>query len=173
MKMPRCGKVWETTYAAVRHEWCHKDAAMSRTIKRYGSRKLYDPSDSQYVSLQEVTEWIMSGESVRVVDNKTGEDVTVQVLTQLISEQGRRGQSFPISLLHDLIRAGEEALHVGEEAVNSQMRRIQDVAGGLADAVQKRVDRFTQAPEIEEQFSQLQQRLEALEQQLSRLQRDD
>ena len=64
---------------------------MSRQIKRYGSRKLYDPTDSRYVSLEEVAGWIRAGEQVQAVDNKTGEDVTAQVLTQVISEESRRG----------------------------------------------------------------------------------
>jgi polyhydroxyalkanoate synthesis repressor PhaR len=146
---------------------------MPRLIKRYGSRKLYDPAGSHYVSLNEVTAWILAGESVRVIDNKSGEDVTVQVLTQVISEQGRRGQSFPIGLLHDLIRAGEEALLAGEVAVTSRVRRIQVAAESMAGAVQKRVDRLTQASELEQQMTQLQERLDALESRLTTIQKGD
>jgi polyhydroxyalkanoate synthesis repressor PhaR len=144
---------------------------MPRLIKRYGSRKLYDPDQSSYVSLPEITGWILDGEEVRVVDNKTGEDVTVQVLTQVISEQGRRGSSFPTSLLHDLIRAGEEALEVGEAAIATRVRRIQETAGHMADSVHKQVDRLRQPPAIEHQMAALQERLDALERQLESIQR--
>jgi len=145
---------------------------MPRLIKRYGSRKLYDPAESRYVSLQEITSWILTGEEVKIVDNESGEDATVQVLTQVISEQGRRGQSFPTSLLHDLIRAGEEALQAGEQAVSVRVRRFHEAAGHVADAVHKQVDRLKQPAPVEHELSDLKQRLEALEAQLERIQRD-
>jgi polyhydroxyalkanoate synthesis repressor PhaR len=142
---------------------------MSRLVKRYGNRKLYDPSESRYVSLAEMAGWIADGEQVEVVDNGTGEDVTVQVLTQLISEQGRRGRTFPSTLLHDLIRTGEDALAAGEEAVSARVRRLQETAGHVAGAVQKRVDLLKQPAALEHQLAQLRERMEALEAQLERL----
>lgn len=138
---------------------------MSRTIKRYGSRKLYDATNSRYISLQELADLIASGERVEVVDNQTGEDVTVQVLTQVISEQGRRGTSFPSGLLHDLIRAGEGALQASEEAVASRVRQVQQNVEGF---VQRQVDRLRPVPSQEE-VEQLRARLDALEAQLGRL----
>ena len=49
---------------------------MIRLIKRYESRKLYDTEESRYVSLDEISTWIRSGQEVRVVDNATNNDVT-------------------------------------------------------------------------------------------------
>ena len=64
---------------------------MPRLIKRYGSRKLYDTEDSRYVSLEELAGWIRDGQQLQVIDNKSGDDATAAVLTQIISEEGRKG----------------------------------------------------------------------------------
>ena len=64
---------------------------MIRLIKRYESRKLYDTEESRYVSLDEIAEWIRTGQEVQVVDNGTGADVTAQTLTQIILDEGTKG----------------------------------------------------------------------------------
>jgi len=97
---------------------------MIRLIKRYGSRKLYDTEESRYVSLEELASWIRQGQQIRVVDNKSAEDVTAQTLTQIISEEGRKGRSLlPNELLHELIRAGEQAVSSGVEQLQTRMGR--------------------------------------------------
>ena len=63
---------------------------MPRTIKRYESRKLYDPEESRYVSLQEIAEWIREGQEIEVLDNASSESVTEQTLTQIILEERKR-----------------------------------------------------------------------------------
>jgi len=55
---------------------------MVRLIKRYGSRKLYDTEESRYVLLEDIAAWIRQGQEVRVIDNKSAEDVTAQTLTR-------------------------------------------------------------------------------------------
>src|SRR5690606_12931886 len=104
---------------------------MPRLVKRYGSRKLYDTQDSRYVSLDEVAGWTREGQQVRVVDNRDGEDVTAAILTQIISEEGRRGTGLlSTGFLHDLIRIGESTLRAGEEAVESRLKQARAGAGG-------------------------------------------
>ena len=142
---------------------------MSRQIKRYGSRKLYDSVESRYVSMQELAGMIRDGEQVEVVDNKTGEDVTVQILTQVISEQGRRGSFFPSGLLHDLIRAGEEALHAGEDAVTSSVKQLQqNVEGFVEKAKRDTFGKLRQPSPMQEEMARLHERLAALEETLGR-----
>ena len=51
-------------------------AAGERVIKRYENRKLYDPQARRYVTLEGLGELVARGEDVRVVDQKTGEDLT-------------------------------------------------------------------------------------------------
>ena len=109
---------------------------MPRLIKRYGSRKLYDTENSQYASLEELAGWIREGRQLQVVDNKTGEDVTATVLTQIISEEGRKGNgSLSSGFLHDLIRIGESTLKAGEEAVGKAKE-------GATDFVHRSLERL-------------------------------
>jgi len=89
-----------------------------RLIKRYGggSRKLYDTVDSRYVSLDDIAAWISRGERLQVVDSRSGADVTVQTLTQVIAEGHKRGVPFlSAEFLHDVIRRGEAAVATGVE----------------------------------------------------------
>jgi polyhydroxyalkanoate synthesis repressor PhaR len=133
---------------------------MIRLIKRYGSRKLYDTEESRYVSLEELAGWIRHGQEIRVVDNKTGDDVTPQTLTQIISEEGRRGTSLlPNELLHDLIRAGEQAVSNGVEHLQTRVDRF----------VQKSIDRLGPVRRAREEMSSLRGRLEELERSLADL----
>lgn len=131
---------------------------MIRLIKRYGSRKLYDTEESRYVSLEELAGWIRKGQQIRVIDNKTGDDATAQTLTQIISEEGRRGTSLlPNDLLHDLIRAGEEAVSSGVEQLQNRMDRL----------VQASIDRIGPVRRAREEMARLRERLEELESSLA------
>jgi polyhydroxyalkanoate synthesis repressor PhaR len=106
---------------------------MIRLIKRYGSRKLYDTEESRYVSLDELAGWIRTGQQIRVIDNKTADDVTSQTLTQIISEEGRKGTALlPNELLHELIRIGEQAVSTGREEMARLRERLEDLESSLA-----------------------------------------
>ncbi len=79
--------------------------AESRTIKKYSNRRLYDTEESCYVTLSEVRELVISGIEIVVVDVVTGEDITRQILIQIISEQETGGQPmFTKELLTQMIR---------------------------------------------------------------------
>lgn len=100
---------------------------MARLVKRYGggSRKLYDTEESRYVALDEVAGWVREGQDVRVVDSASGEDVTGQVLAQIIFEGEKRGASLlSTDLFHDLIRRGEAALHARVEQLQEGVDRL-------------------------------------------------
>jgi len=78
-----------------------------RTIKRYPNRKLYDADARAYVSLEEIAALVRAGETVRVLDHVSGDDITAQTLTQVILDEGKRGASLPpTDLLHGLLRRG-------------------------------------------------------------------
>jgi polyhydroxyalkanoate synthesis repressor PhaR len=127
---------------------------MIRLIKRYGSRKLYDTEESRYVSLDELAGWIRAGQQIRVIDNKSSDDVTAQTLTQVISEEGRKGTALlPNELLHELIRIGEEAVSSGVEHLQLRMDRL----------VQASIDRIGPVRRAREEMGRLRQRLEELE----------
>jgi polyhydroxyalkanoate synthesis repressor PhaR len=79
-------------------------------IKKYGNRRLYDTGESRYITLDELSEKIQGGEDVRVVDAKSGDDLTQATLTQIIIEGRGAAQLLPIPLLTQLIRLGDDAL---------------------------------------------------------------
>ena len=63
-----------------------------KTIKRYQNRKLYDTHESSYVTLDEIAKMIKNGEDIRVIDNKTKNDITSATLTQLLYESERKAE---------------------------------------------------------------------------------
>jgi polyhydroxyalkanoate synthesis repressor PhaR len=85
------------------------DDAMNETkiIKRYQNRKLYDTHQSCYVTLEEISQMIKVGDDLRVIDNKTKNDITQGTLTQLLYESERRNpEPVPVGLLKEIIAKG-------------------------------------------------------------------
>lgn len=79
-------------------------------IRRYPNRRLYDRSRRQYVTLQDVETMVMEGTNVEVRDSRTGEDLTRQLLTQILMERHpRKMDLFPVGMLHNILRANEMA----------------------------------------------------------------
>lgn len=76
------------------------------TIKKYANRRLYNTGTSSYVTLEDLAAMVKNGEDFVVYDAKTGEDITRQVLAQIIFEQeNKEGQNLlPIAFLRQLIR---------------------------------------------------------------------
>lgn len=79
-----------------------------KIIKRYQNRKLYDTHESSYVTLDEIAKMIKSGEDLKVIDNKTKNDITTSTLTQLLYESEKRSKTSPsVELLKEIIRHGD------------------------------------------------------------------
>ena len=75
-------------------------------IKRYASRRLYNTETSDYVTLEDIAGFIRSGREVKIVDLKSGDDLTRQYLLQIIAEHESRGESvLPTNVLNDLVRS--------------------------------------------------------------------
>ncbi|HMB14364.1 MAG TPA: polyhydroxyalkanoate synthesis repressor PhaR [Roseovarius sp.] len=75
-------------------------------IKRYASRRLYNTETSDYVTLEDIAEFIRDGREVQIIDLKSGDDLTRQYLLQIIAEHESRGESvLPINVLNDLVRS--------------------------------------------------------------------
>ena len=76
-----------------------------RIIKKYPNRRLYDTEISSYITIEDVRQLIVDGESFEVRDAKTGNDLTRQVLLQIITEHEQDGQPMlSTELLSQLIR---------------------------------------------------------------------
>jgi polyhydroxyalkanoate synthesis repressor PhaR len=66
--------------------------AAERVIKKYANRRLYDATASRHVTLDDLRKLIVQGEKIRVVDDKTGDDLTRPILLQIIADQEQFGQ---------------------------------------------------------------------------------
>jgi polyhydroxyalkanoate synthesis repressor PhaR len=74
------------------------------TIKKYANRRLYDTESSTYITLDRLAQMVREGREFEVVDAKSGEDITRQVLTQIIVDEEARGSTMlPINFLKQLI----------------------------------------------------------------------
>jgi polyhydroxyalkanoate synthesis repressor PhaR len=80
-------------------------------LKKYANRRLYDTEKRAFVSLSQVTELVKQGREIEISDDKTGEDVTAFILTQIVLEEAKKKTLLlPISLLYLLIRYGDSVL---------------------------------------------------------------
>ncbi|MBS8224992.1 polyhydroxyalkanoate synthesis repressor PhaR [Vannielia litorea] len=75
-------------------------------IKRYASRRLYNTETSDYVTLEDISNFIRDGREVQIVDLKSGDDLTRQYLLQIIAEHESKGDNvLPTGVLTDLVRS--------------------------------------------------------------------
>src|SRR5262245_4221684 len=79
-------------------------------IKKYGNRRLYDTSDSRYITLDELAGKIRSGSDLRIVDAQSGDDLTQATLVQIVLETGNAAKFLPVQLLTQMIRLSDDAL---------------------------------------------------------------
>ena len=63
-----------------------------RLIKKYANRRLYDSSQSRHITLDDIRVLIVKGEKIKVVEDKTGHDITRHILLQVIAEQEQFGR---------------------------------------------------------------------------------
>ncbi len=113
-----------------------------RLIKRYGNRKLYDTSESRYITLDEIARLVRSGNDVKVIDNENGDDLTAITFAQIIlEEEKRRSSLISLGLLRELVQHGEDTLaqlrtqvEKGVEAIGTigekAGRRVQEIVSG-------------------------------------------
>ncbi|MCU7915775.1 MAG: polyhydroxyalkanoate synthesis repressor PhaR [Candidatus Thiodiazotropha sp. (ex Gloverina cf. vestifex)] len=76
-----------------------------RIIKKYPNRRLYDTEESKYITLAQLRQLIIQGEAIRVVDSTTEEDITRNILLQIILESESGGEPlFTANMLSQIIR---------------------------------------------------------------------
>lgn len=105
-----------------------------KTIRRYPNRKLYDTEASRYITLEEIGAFLKAGGEVRVVDSKSGEDITGVTIAQVIVGEEKRSRSLsPGNRLASLLHTSGEYLReklapvatIREEAERTVQRLIQ------------------------------------------------
>jgi polyhydroxyalkanoate synthesis repressor PhaR len=107
-----------------------------KIIKRYTNRKLYDTVESRYVTLDEIADMIKAGAEVKILDNRTKEDLTSVTLAQIIFEEEKKTSKMSLGTLRDLIRHGGERAHQFVEDTQADLRgRVE----GLRQAAEQRV----------------------------------
>ncbi|WP_375462679.1 polyhydroxyalkanoate synthesis repressor PhaR [uncultured Methylobacterium sp.] len=81
--------------------------AHQTVIKKYANRRLYHTGTSTYVTLEDLSTMVQSGEDFVVYDARSGDDITRSVLTQIIFEQENKAGAdnlMPVAFLRQLIR---------------------------------------------------------------------
>lgn len=112
-------------------------------IKKYGNRRLYDTVGSRYVNLDDLAAHIRAGREVRVVDARTGHDLTRVILTQIITEDAKgKPTGLPLELLRQLIMASDE---VRQEFLMWYLKSAFDTYQKLQDTVQNRLSEVQSA----------------------------
>jgi polyhydroxyalkanoate synthesis repressor PhaR len=82
-----------------------------RLIKKYPNRRLYDTKTSSYITLADVKQMVLKNEDFQVIDAKTNEDLSRQILLQIILEEESGGMPmFSSDLLSQMIRSYGSAM---------------------------------------------------------------
>jgi polyhydroxyalkanoate synthesis repressor PhaR len=96
-----------------------------RIIKRYANRKLYDTQHSRYVTLEQIAEMIREGDDVKIIDNKSKEDLTSVTLAQIIFEEEKKQKSFlPLQAMRNIIQSGGDSI---TQLVTQAQRRVNEI----------------------------------------------
>lgn len=162
---------------------------MTKLIKRYANRKLYDTEQSTYVTLDEIEQMVKEGEELCIIDNSSKEDITHITLAHIIFEQEKANKGkLPVSALRGIIQSGEEFIQrlqspvnqfkdefrrkaevVGEggralrEFVESTQRAMDEMQRRIDDRMRDAVDQLTHIPEMRDDVHQLEARVVKLE----------
>lgn len=84
-------------------------SAKKLEIKKYPNRRYYDATHSRHLTLDEIRSLVQQGFDITVIDAKTGDDITAQLLTQIILELDKtKLDSFPVPLLLRVIRMNDQ-----------------------------------------------------------------
>jgi polyhydroxyalkanoate synthesis repressor PhaR len=133
-------------------------AKPERVIKKYPNRRLYDTATSSYVTLTEIKQLVMQGETFVVRDAKSGEDLTRSLLLQIILEEESSGAPmFTEAVLANIIRFYGHAMqgHMGaylESNLQSLMlmqskmgHQSQNIMRQMQEQMQKQTAQFLSA----------------------------
>jgi polyhydroxyalkanoate synthesis repressor PhaR len=108
-----------------------------KVIKRYTNRKLYDTVESRYVTLDEIAEMIKAGAEVKIIDNRTKDDLTSVTLAQIIFEEEKKTSKMSLETLRAMIRQGGEVAQRLVEGTQEQLRgRVEAVRAAAEQRVQ-------------------------------------
>src|SRR6476646_11221885 len=130
-----------------------------RLIKKYPNRRLYDTKTSSYITLADVKQMVLKQEEFQVVDAKSGDDLTRQILLQIILEEESGGVPlFSSDLLSQMIRSYGNAMQgMMGSYLERNLRAFQDIQKALQEQSQRMYgDNSRASQELWAQFMNLQ-----------------
>jgi polyhydroxyalkanoate synthesis repressor PhaR len=106
-------------------------------IKKYANRRLYDTESSSYITLERLAEMVRQKRQFKVVDAKSGEDLTRGVLTQIIMDEEARGATMlPVNFLRQLISMyGDQMQSVVPQYLEASLEALQRNQSQFRDAM--------------------------------------
>lgn len=117
-----------------------------RVIKRYANRKLYDTQHSRYVTLEQISEMIREGDDVKIIDNKSKEDLTSVTLAQIIFEEEKKQKSFlPLQAMRNIIQTGGESIN---QLVTQAQHKIEEAGRKVTDILPHSSDHDQSSGEV-------------------------
>ena len=129
-------------------------------IKKYANRRLYDTESSAYITLERLAQMVRQKKQFRVVDAKSGEDITRSVLAQIIMDEESRGATMlPVNFLRQLISMYGDSmqsvvphyLEASLEALQRNQSQFRDAMAGalatnpFAELARRNMEMFTAA----------------------------
>jgi len=129
-------------------------------IKKYANRRLYDTESSTYITLERLAEMVRQKRDFKVVDAKSGDDITRAVLAQIIMDEEARGATMlPVNFLRQLIGMyGDQMqsvvpqyLEASLDALHRNQSQIRDAMAGafatnpFAEMARRNMEMFTAA----------------------------
>jgi polyhydroxyalkanoate synthesis repressor PhaR len=102
----RCGEVGFTSNANSHRNEFDQFMSEARVIRKYPNRRLYDTAESRYITLSDIKQLVVNSEPFKVIDKKSGENITRSILLHVIAEQEETGKSvMSEEFLEHVIRA--------------------------------------------------------------------
>lgn len=148
------------------------DAEPVRVIKRYANRKLYDTCDSKYVTLDRIAELVRNGEEVKVLDNRSQQDLTKVTLAQIIYEEQKSGNAtaWSVQTLRGFIQQGRAKIltSLKEGPVGKLVGRAEEIRAEVYSAADDKVRAVLESAaahvkQLQGEVLRLQARIEELE----------
>lgn len=116
--------------------------AEPRLIRKYANRRLYDTTSSRHVTTEDIRKMVAAGEHVKVLDDKSGDDVTRSILLQIIASQEQFGKPvLSTELLEAAIRfygspMQEMVTRYLEQTIGSVLRQQDVMRAEMAKALE-------------------------------------
>jgi len=129
-----------------------------RLIKKYPNRRLYDTQTSTYITLADVKELVLEQTDFKVVDAKSGDDLTRQILLQIILEEEQEGSPmFTPPVLSQIIRSYGNAMQgMMGSYLEKNVQAFMDIQGKLQEQSKAFYDTNKIGPEMWTQFVNMQ-----------------